>query len=662
MGERSNRSKGRPAQHALDAKIERWIPVALAALTLAVFAQVRTHDFVNLDDYTYVLENPNLLDGPGLDAAIGAFARPYEHNWIPLTWISLQIDHAFYGREAAGYLLTNVALHLASALVLFYALLYMTGAVWRSAFVAFVFAIHPLHVESVAWVSERKDVLSGLFWMLALWAHAHYARAASVRRWVLVAACLALGLLAKPMLVTLPFVLLLLDWWPLARLGAAHAGGARRAVLEKLPLLAFALAAGGVTYAVQQSTGAISPLEEIPLGARVTNALVTYAVYIGKSLWPTDLAAFYPYPSQPLIMGAGASALLLTAISAVTLRLAHSAPYLLTGWLWYLVSLVPVIGLVQVGLQARADRYTYLPQIGLSIALAWGAAQLFSGSRAGRRALAAAGSSTVAALAAAAFLQVGHWQDTTHLYTRALAVTQDNFVAHRGLADEQLKRGLLEEALHNYRAAAQIRPNWAEAELGIADVWLEQGEISRPLAVYRRWAERKPQDPRPVGSMGLALLRAGRFDEAQAPLERALALDPYAAEAQAGIAVVAERRGDLRSALEGYRRALRLDPSLHTAANNLAWGLATSSDPELRDAEQAVRIAERAQRAAPRPDPALLDTLAAAYAAQGRFEEALRTAQHASELARRGGANTLAREIDARAALYSAGRPYRTAR
>ena len=650
MDERARRPPG--------AKIERWIPVALAALTLAVFAQVRTHEFVNLDDYTYVLENPNLLEGSGLEAAIGAFARPYEHNWIPLTWISLQIDHALYGREAPGYLLTNVALHLASALVLFYALLYMTGAVWRSAFVAFVFAIHPLHVESVAWVSERKDVLSGLFWMLTLWAHAHHARAASFRRWVPVAACLALGLLAKPMLVTLPLVLLLLDWWPLGRLRAADAAGARRAVLEKLPLLALALAAGGVTYAVQQSTGAISPLEEIPLGARVANALVTYAVYIGKSLWPTDLAVFYPYPTRPLIAGAAASALLLTVISAAALRLARSAPYLLAGWLWYLISLVPVIGLVQVGLQARADRYTYLPQIGLSIALAWGAARLFSGSRVGRRALAAAGAGSVAALAAAAFLQVGHWQDTSHLYSRALAVTRGNFVAHRGLADEQLKRGLLDEALHNYRAAARIRPDWAEAELGIADVWAVRGEIGRSLEVYRRWAERRPSDPRPVGSLGLALLRAGRFDEAQTHLERALELDPYAAEAHAGMAVVAERRGDLRDAVDAYRRTLRLDPSLQTALNNLAWLLATASDPQLRDPEQALRLAQRAQRAAPRPDPALLDTLAAAYAAQGRFEEALRVAQRAAELARQGGAVTLAREIEAREALYGAGRPY----
>ncbi len=717
-------------------RVHALIALGLVAATWAVFFEVRDHEFVIYDDSVYILENPNLRDGLTVESVLRAFAEPYETNWIPLTWISLQADYSLYGPDPAGYHLTNVVLHCLSAVLLFFAFARMTGKTWPSAFVAAVFALHPLHVESVAWASERKDTLSGVFWMLGLLAYARYAeRPGSPGRYLLVAVCLALGLLAKPMLVTLPFVLLLLDYWPLGRLPAGASGrlpDLRRLLqlaLEKIPLLALAIAASVVTFAVQRSTGAMSGPEAVPLSLRIPNALDAYVVYLTKSLWPSGLAVFYPLPAAaPPVWLSALSALALASATALVLAAARTRPYLPVGWLWYLGTLVPVLGLVQVGMQARADRYMYVPLIGLSIMAAWGARDLLGRRRAGRIALTTAAVAALLALAGCARVQVGHWRDTFALFERAVAVTDGNFLAHHGLGSALLRAGRAEEAEAQYAAAVRLKPRWAGAHIGLADALAGQGALDAAMASYRRGLRidpghgrghanygkaladagrleeaidhyrralrpgtgtraaqvhtllgsalersgdragaiesyrealrRDPQFAPAHAALGFALIHADRHAEAEAQLQRAVALGTESAELHAGLAEVGRRLGRPELTAHHYREALRLRPGWRHAANNLAWLLATDASESVRDPEEALRIAEATARATARADPTLLDTLAAAYAATGRFDAALATAGQAEELAAERGDLALAEAIRARIALYRAGRPY----
>jgi Flp pilus assembly protein TadD len=728
----------RPKRNARPARALLHLAVAafLWGTTFAIYVQVRHHDFVSYDDPIYILENPSLQVGLSLDTVTRAFTEAYETNWIPLTWISLQIDHVFFGFEPAGYHLMNVALHALSAVLLYLVLARMTGSPWPSAFVAAVFAVHPLHVESVAWAAERKDPLSGVFWMLTIAAYASYAaRPRSLARYVLVAACFSLGLLAKPMLVSLPLVLVLLDYWPLGRLRREGSGGLpdpaqlRRILLEKLPLLAIAAAVSAVTIAVQREAGAMSDEDMMPFPLRLMNALDSYVIYVFDSFWPDGLAFFYPHPmttSSPWL--AGASALALAGATLLFARLVASRPYLLVGWLWYLGALLPVIGLVQVGMQARADRYMYLPQIGLTIALAWGARDALAPSRAGRVALAIAGAAAVAALSLCTWRQLPHWRDTTALYTRAIEVTEDNFLAHGGLAGKLLEAGHPEEAEHHFARAIELKPRWPEAHIGLADALLEQertdaaiesyrralrvaprhalghvhlgkaleksGKLARAIYHFRRALELSGDDPTPEmhaylaaalakkknlvkaeehferaialrpgfgeahANLGFVLIRKERYAEARWHLERALGLMEESPEIHVGLATAAGYVGDPRAAIGHYRAALRLRPGWKQPANNLAWLLATHPDPDLRDPEDAIRIAEALGGAESAPGPAVLDTLAAAYAAAGRFDAARRTAEVAERLAREQGMDALAGEIGQRLALYRVERPF----
>ncbi len=700
------------------------LAVALVVLVLAVYAPVRSHDFVNYDDPIYVVDNQNLRDGPTPAAVWRAFREPYETNWIPLTWISLQIDHALHGTQAPGYLLANVAMHALSTLLLFAAFARATRAPFASAFVAAVFAVHPLHVESVAWVSERKDALSGVFFTAALWLHVRYAEAPGALRYLAVLAAGALGLLAKPMLVILPFVLLLLDFWPLRRLGNPVSPRALgRAALEKLPLLAMAAAVAVVTFAVQRDAGAMHHADMLPFGVRVQNALISWVWYLEKAFWPTGLAVFYPHPARGVPTGAAVlAALLLAAITAAAVRSARTRPYFAMGWLWYLGSLVPVIGLVQVGMQARADRYSYLPLIGISLAVAFGARDLLA---ARRRTAAVLGGAAVAALAAVAHAQVDTWRDGLSLFERAAAVTRDNFFAHHGLGAEYLERGRLALARAHYAEAARIQPGWGAAHVGLADVLAEEGRLEEAILRYRRGLALAPDDARghanlgwalveagrtgpglahyrralelsppgrhariharmgnaflerneprravrhfrsalasdpgfdtARGGLGVALLRIGRLDEARPEIEAALRADPQNPDLHVAAAQLAAQRGDAAAVARHYRAALDARPGWVLAANNLAWLLATHPDPALRDPRAAVRIAEAI--AAAQPDAQVLDTLAAAYAAAGRYPEAVAAVKRALAGDPAPGPDVAA-DLRARLALYRGGRPY----
>jgi len=640
------------------------ISVLLVALTAAVYLQVRGHEFVNYDDPTYITLNPNLEDGLGARSLVRAFSEPYEKNWIPLTWISLQLDHSLYGEDPAGYLLTNVGLHALSAVLLFLLLCRLTGATFASAFVAGVFAVHPLHVESVAWASERKDVLSGLFWVLTLWAWAAYSeREGSLLRYLCVALCLLLSLLAKPMAVTLPFVLLLLDHWPLRRLtderGELSRPRIRRALLEKVPLLTVVAAVSAVTFLVQRATGATSYGDLVPFSTRVMNALASVLVYIEQSVWPSGLAVFYPHPMDSLSAGrAIATAVVLVGVTAVLLREGLRRPYLAVGWLWFLGTLVPVIGLVQVGAQAHADRYMYLPQIGLSIAVAWGVADAVGRGGVREWVLRGAGAAVVAVFAVVAWHQVQFWRNSTALFERAVAVTEGNFVAHYYLGIERQREGRDEEARRSFEAAVALHPPWTLPYLALADVQARAGELDAAIRHYRASTLLDPDSlPGHLGA-GTSLVRKGRYDAARDHLERAEALGGRSPQLQGALALVAVQQKRHAEAARHYRAALEIDPGFAPGLNNLAWLLATTPVESVRDGAAAVALAERAVKAAPVADPGTLDTLAAAYAAAGRFDEALQSEDRAIALLEAAGRGAQAEGMRTRRALYAQGRAF----
>jgi tetratricopeptide (TPR) repeat protein len=636
----------------------------LAALAFGVFFQVREHDFVDYDDLVYIVENPNLESGLSLDAVLRAFSRPYHANWIPLTALSFQIDYALYGENPTGYHLTNLVLHAASSILLFLALARMTAAPGRSLFVAAVFAVHPLHVESVAWAAERKDTLSGLFWMLAMFFHAgHAGRPVSRARQAAVSVCGVLGLLAKPMLVTLPFALLLLDYWPLGRLrGGSGAwpdpARLRRRVGEKLPLFVAAAAVGVVTVVVQRSGGAMV-WDPPPFGARLANALESYVVYAVDAFWPSGLAVFYPHPGLEVgALSAAAAGALLAAVTAAVLRVAASHPYLVVGWLWYLGTLLPVIGLLQVGMQARADRYTYIPLIGLSIAVAWGAAHLAGRARALRVALAVLGSAAIVLLALVAWRQVGTWRDTVALFEHAIAVTDGNYAAHHRLGATLRKLGRLDEAVAHYEEALRMHPAWPDAQFELASLLEGRGERERAILHYQRGLVFDPDHALARGNLGALLVGAGRYEAALPHLERALAGRPESVRIHNALGVASQRLGRPDEAIRHHREALRLDPDDLSAANNLAWVLATTSREELRDPGEALRIVEAAVARAPEEHPVLLDTLAAAQAAAGRFDDAIRSAARGARLAAARGDADGSAAARRRLAVYRTGRPW----
>jgi tetratricopeptide (TPR) repeat protein len=635
------------------------IALGLVALVVAVFAQARHHEFVNLDDGIYVVRNPALDAGLGREVLVAYFTTPILGHWIPLTRLSYHVDHALFGKQARGYILGNLALHLLATILLFAALARMTRQTWPSAFVAAVFAVHPLHVEAVVWVSERKGVLAGFFWMAGLVAYLRYVERPSRGRYGAVLACLAAGLLSKAVLVTFPFALLLLDHWPLRRLS-------RHALLEKLPMLALVAGASALALWSQRAGGAMEFAQtyELSLDLRLRNAVHSVVWYLEKSFWPTGLTAYYPHPLGSLsetraLFEAGC----LLALSALALGVGRRLPPLAVGWLWFLGTLLPTLGLVQAGSQARADRYSYVPQVGLAIALAYSAAQLAAGRPRALRALGALAGVCVAALGGAAWLQVRSWRSSESLYERNLAVEPGSAFGHHGLGLVRIGQDRLDEAERHLRETYRLRPELGRRplrrlELLVGSRAAARGDAAAAIERYESAVALDPEDADANGILGAALVRAGEGARALPHLERSVASGAAPAVAHAALAVVLAGSGRAADAVREGRLALRKDPDLAFAANNLAWILATSPDPGLRDPAEALRLAESAARSADAPDPDLLDTLAAAQAAAGRFDAAVATAELAAARADAAGRSALAREIRARLALYRAGRPY----
>ena len=644
-----------------------YVCLALVAITWFVFGQTLRHDFVNFDDHVYVYENPLVVRGLSTEGIIGAFTHTHALNWHPLTTLSHMLDCQLYGLKAGGHHLTNVILHTISVLLLFLVLKQITGALWQSAFVAALFAIHPLHVESVAWIAERKDVLSAVFFVLTLAAYARYARAPSTPRYLLVALLFACGLMSKPMLVTLPFVLLLLDYWPLGRLEAqkSEAGSRlRRLITEKIPLFALSICSCIVTLFTQRQGP--NAIDQLPFLWRLNNTFVSYVTYIWQMLWPVRLAVFYPHPNDRLpLLEVTVAIAFLVGVSLLVIYLRRTKPYLVTGWFWYLGMLVPVIGLVQVGEQAHADRYTYLPQIGLYIMIAWSVGDLLleSTSRARRALVGVAAAIIIVSLSARARGQTSYWKNSETLWNHTLAVTSDNDVAHNNLGFVFLRRGELDKAILEFQAALDIRSRSTQTHynLGAALIQNNMGNafarkqlLDEAIDHLQEAARLRPDYADAYFNLGTVLFQQGRIDQAIAQWQKALAIRPNDAEAHRNVASALRRQGNVQEAIAEYEQALNITPEDSVSLNNLAWILATSSDASMRDGARSVTLAVKAVQASGDKDPNFVRTLAAARAEAGQFAEAVATAETAKALASTQGKSELASRLEEEIALYRA--------
>jgi tetratricopeptide (TPR) repeat protein len=668
-----------------------WVCALLSVMVLAIYAPVYYHDFLNYDDGDYVTENPNVIAGLTWKGLTWAFVNLHgEHTyWHPLTWVSHMLDCQLFGLHPGPHHLVNVLFHSANSVLLFLVLKRMTGAFGRSALVAALFALHPLQVDTVAWVTERKNVLSTLFWLLTRWAYIRYAKGrrqkAEVRMqkpevggpwsvvrgpwslsplpstlfYLLALFFFACGLMCKPALVTLPFVLLLLDYWPLRRLSfpplhhsttpslhhsntpslhhsntpSLHHSNtpSLHLIWEKLPFLALAATASFITVAAHRELHSLSG-SAAGLDWRLANAVVSYVRYLGKAFWPAHLAVFYPFPGAWPEETVAASGLLLLALSGLVIWRARVAPYWVTGWFWFLGVLVPMIGIIQAGEQAMADRFAYVPLIGLFIMVAWGAADL-----AGRRPWAVAGLKWAGALAlsACAFLtsrQLPHWQNTVTLFEHALAVTPDNTTAHMVLGIGLHSQGWNERAMAEYRTAAALNPSGNTVHYNMGLLLHSQRKWQDAADQYELFIRLNSESP-PDSSK---LLYCAHFN----------------------LVDVLSHLGRFREAVAHLREAVRLYPDDVAALNNLAWVLASSNDPEIRNGAEAVRLAEHACKLTRHQATLLVGTLAAAYAEAGRFADAVATAQKACALASKAKDQALLKKNQELLELYRAGKPH----
>jgi len=550
----------------------------LVMATFAVYWQVHNFDFVNFDDDDYIYENPHVREGLTLESITWAFTTMHASNWHPLTWLSHMLDSHVYGMNSGRHHLTNLLFHIANTLLLFFVFRKMTDSLWQSAFVAALFALHPCHVGSVAWVSERKDVLSTFFWMLTMWSYIRYAEHPAVNRYLLVVLCLTLGLMSKPMLVTLPFVLLLLDYWPLNRLQNDQAGTIGNShlrsvtlnlVWEKAPLFALVVMASAVTFYAQKQGGLVVPLDVIPFNARAANALVAYVKYIGKMIYPAKLAAIYQHPGMlPWWKIAGAG-LLLISISFVAIKALKQSPYFAVGWLWYLGTLVPVIGLVQVGNQAMADRYTYVPFIGLFIIIAYGVPDLVSQWEHRKKGLAVLATVILATLMAVTWKQVGSWKNSITLFEHNLKIAANHFVSHNSLGLALYRQGRTKEAIEHYLQALRVEPDYVEAHNNLGNALDKQGRTAEAIEHYLHALRIKPDDEKAHSNLGVALYSQGRIEEALEHYLIALRIKPDYVDAHNNLAITLFRNGNIEGAIAHFRKALRINPYHIHAKNNL---------------------------------------------------------------------------------------------
>ena len=590
---------------------ELFIGLILIVVTLAAFWQVRTHEFVHLDDYEHITDNRHLHRGLSPEGVVWAFSFTDVAYWHPMTWLSLLLDYELYGLSPGGYHRTNLLLHILSVLFLFLVLRRMTGSLWQSGFVAALFALHPLNVESVAWAVERKNVLSSLFLMLTLWFYARYVERSTPGRYLLVLLVFAMGLMSKPTLVTVPFVLLLLDYWPLNRLRPVPTGGdadqpstnsqlldgrkplAFRLILEKVPFFVLATISIFLTVLSSQHLNALVATTSVPLSLRIGNGLISYVSYIGKMIWPSNLAVFYPPPETIPWWQVATAILFLIILTLPVLRTLKMRPYLAVGWLWYLVTLAPSLGLVQAGLwPAMADRFVYVPLIGLFVMIAWGVPELLAQYRYRRIVLATSTTILLAALTVATKLQVRYWQDSFTLFQQTVKVTTNNYVAHDSLGNALAQKGMLEQAIGHYQEALKINPNLVNTHNNLGVALLKKGEINRAIAHYYQALRLKPDSAETHNNLGVALFNLGHLDKAIDHYLTAIKLYPNFSKAHNNLGNALARKGKLDEAISQYSRALELKTHYPEAHNNL--GVALAQQGKLTEAiaefEKALRL------------------------------------------------------------------------
>ena len=688
------------------------IMALLAAATIAVFWQVSRHEFVNFDDPAYVTHNPMVQQGltwPGVAWAFGELHGEATY-WHPVTWLSHMVDCQLFGLRPAGHHLSSLFLHTLNTVLLFVLLRRMTGQRGPSAMVAALFALHPLQVDSVAWIAERKNLLSTFFFMLTLWAYCKYvqSRQAAVqslkskvqspetagrsqksevrgqkseashtqhatrntqqgprstlhapRFYVLSLSFFALGLMSKPMLVTLPFVMLLLDYWPLRRFELKTLDFRLKTLLplllEKLPFLALSAASSLVTIQGHESLGALVSVEQLPVPDRLANAAVACALYLRNLAWPVNLSVFYLHPGRWPAAAVASSALLLLGITVAAVWQARRRPYLIVGWLWFLGMLVPVIGLVQAHVQALADRFAYVPAIGVFVMVVWAAAEWTAPGRKG---------CVLAALVLAGCvwmtcLQLRHWRNSVTLLQRVVQVEPNNFVGRLMLGNTFLEARQLDAALREYQAALRLRSDYPDAWLRAGAVLIEQGKPAEAMPYLLQAIQLAPAWPEPQRRLALALQRQGRSEEARAAYQKLITLMPTTAEGCRDLADMLAEGQQFAEAVHYYQEALRLKPDFEPVLNNLAMLRASCPQAEFRDGHEAVQLAEAACRLSQRRNPSYLGALAAAYAEAGRFSDAVKTIQEAQALARASGADELLPLQTRMLEQFRAGRPFR---
>jgi tetratricopeptide (TPR) repeat protein len=647
---------------------ERVIIIVLCLLLIAgvaaVYAQTAGFGLVAYDDPFYVTINPQVLGGLTWDGVKWAFTTMHAGNWFPLVWLSLMLDRTL-GAAAGGFHLVNVTFHIANTILLFWVLKRYTKAVWASFFVTALFALHPLHVESVAWVTERKDVLSTLFWLLTMLAYLRYVEIPTTKRYVIICVVFSLGLMSKSMLVTLPFVLLLMDYWPLERTGRQRTEDGRQKaslkwlIIEKIPMVVLSAAACIMTVIAQKSGGAVAKISTVPFNQRVGNALVAYCQYLIKMFWPVDLAVFYPHPIKSLAVWKVVASLAALVVITIVVILLRRRRYLLVGWFWYLGTLVPVIGLVQVGGQALADRYTYVPLTGIFIMLAWAAGDFAAQKRFGQVLAGVAGAAIIVALAAMAFVQVSYWRDTMSLFTHCATVTPDNVIVRKymgiafaekgdpesaarefeaslkfepgdirtlyNIAGMRTRQGRIDEAVEYYNRVLKLKPGDVGTYIAIASMRAARGEFERAIDSYREGLKYNPNDAEIRSDLGLLLLQLNRLDEGITELEHSVKIKADSA-AYCNLGLAWAQKGRLDRAMECYAKSIQLNPNNANARYNLGSAYFAQNMPEKAIVEY---------RAAIRAMPDLVrayDMLAIVLIQTGKIGEATATYEQALKI------------------------------
>ena len=639
----------------------RLIALLLALATLLVYLPVAHHDFVTYDDKDYVSGNPVVAQGLTFAGIKWAFAGAHAGNWHPVTWLSHMADCELFGLNPGAHHFVNVLFHAANALLLFVLLFRLTSAMWPAAFIAALFAWHPLHVESVAWIAERKDVLSTFFALLALLSYAKFAQEKCRRSFWFALIFFALGLMSKPMLVTLPFVLLLLDYWPLQRFKVQGSGfRVQNLVLEKWPFFLLTFVSCVVTFFAQRSGNAVSTLGMIPLHYRFYNALAGYGRYLLNTIWPADLAVIYPLEQNlaRLQAMAAVSVAALLVISWLAWRGRRTQPYLAVGWLWFLGTLVPVIGIVQVGEQALADRYTYFPLIGIFIAVTFGISELAKKFQISKMVLAAAATLVLAACVALTENQLRYWQDGETLFAHSLAVTEGNETAHINLGVALEQKGKLNEALIHYRVAEKLSPDLYIIHNNLGNILDTLGYRPAALAEYREAIRLSPDVPFLHNGTGVVLDELGRFPEALAEFTNAIRLDPAYAAPHIRMGDTLLKQGRDAGAVAQFNEAVKLDPMNYQTLAHAAKIFASLENPDARDARTALVLALKANELSGHNQPMVFDILGMALAANGDFTNAVLCAQNALDLANAAQMKKL-EPIQQRLELYKSHQPWR---